>query len=277
MKQLFKLLVAGAVCGMGFVGCGLLSPTEETTPTVTLDAISDIDVGTYKTVSGKVTAGEAITSIKYEVQNSSGAKVTSITVEGPSSSAEKTLEFKTGNLIKITASSSATAGDYKLVISVTAGTSVDAKFDFKVKGQAAVTLTEKTGMIANVTGPDTGAYDLVNGKRIPSTGSATLKDLQDMSLATVGFAGKIGTANGAKFATATAAEYTAATDVSVKALAAAATADDISISNGTVFVVKLGSSRGSAIVKITRYAPTAGASTGANKGEADFSYKFIAN
>jgi len=277
MKQLMKLLVASAVCGMGFVGCGLLDPTDETTPTITIDNIPDIDVGTKKNVTGKVTAGEAITSISYSIENSSGTKVTTITALGPSSTNEKTLEFKNNDAIEVTATSGAVAGDYKLVISVTAGTTVEAKFDFKVKGMAAMTLTAKSGTIANVMGPDTGAYDLVNGKRIPSSGSASNKDLLDLSLVGAGFAGEIGTDNGAMFATATAADYDNATDVSVKALAADAAADKISISNGTVFVVKLGSSRGYAIVKITRYDATAGASSGDNKGEADFSYKFTAD
>jgi hypothetical protein len=278
MKQLMKLLVAGIVCGIGFVGCGL-SPTETTTPTITLDAISDIDVGTTKTVTGKVTAGEVITSLAYKIEDANGTAVSTITYEGPSSSTTKEIEFKDNDAIKIKVSPSATAGDYKLVITAVAGSTIDAKFDFKVKGSTGTALTEKTdGVISNVQGLDKGAFDLVTGTRIGSTEAATSKDLLDLSIAGQGFAGKLGSGNSSTFATATTDNYTSATNVSVKALATSATLTEVTVSTvGTVFVVKLGSSRGYAIVKITSYDATGGSSTGNNKGEVHFSYKFTAN
>lgn len=275
MNRFLNYAVVGLIAGMGMVGCGLLGPEEETSPTITLDEIGSINVGTYKNVEGKVTAGEDITSISYEITTPTGGSVSTIEVEGPSSSSSDKIEFKDNNMIKITVTNSATAGDYVLKISATAGVTSSAEFDFTVTGSGAMALTEKTGMIANIKGPDLGSYDLVEGERIASTGSATVKDLMDMSLAGEGFAGKVTSGNGAKFATASASDYSDATDVSVKDLAADADLDEISVSTvGTVFVVKLGSSRGYAIVKVTGYDADAGASTGDNKGEMEFSYKF---
>lgn len=275
MNKLFKLLAVGAVCSLGMVGCGLL-PEDSTTPVITIDDIGSIDAGTYKNVTGKVTADEEITSISYSIEKG-GSPVTTVTVTGPSSSAEKSIDFSGNNTIKITVADNAEAGDYQLVIKAEAGAEGSGSFDFSVKAKTVTgtKLTEKTGTISNVFGPDKGAYNLVTGERVGSTGEEATKDLKDMSLVGEGFAGKLTSGNGSKFvAVSDAAAYTDATDISVKALADAATAADITIADGKIFAVKLGSSRGYAIVKITRYAPTAGTSTGDNKGEADFSYKF---
>ena len=275
MKRFLAWTMAGLMAGLGMVGCDLLGPAEDTSPTITLDEIGSIDAGTFKNIKGKVTASEDITQIKYEITTATGGSVSTITVEGPSSASSDKIEFKDNNAIKINVSSSATAGDYLLKITATAGVTSSAEFDFTVNGSSAVTLTEKSGMIANIYGPDTGSFDLVNGKRIAADASDAAKDLMDLSLKGEGFAGKVGSGNGATFATASASDYTDATDVSVKALAAAAGLSEVSISSvGTVFVVKLGSSRGYAIVKVTSYDATAGGSTGANKGEMEFVYKY---
>jgi hypothetical protein len=275
MKRFLGWVVVGLMAGFGMVGCNLLGPTEETSPTITLDDIGSIDVGTFKNIEGKVTAGEEITQIQYEITTATGGSVSTITVEGPSSSSSDKIEFKDNDAIKITVSSSASAGDYLLKITATAGVTSSAEFDFTVTGSSAVTLTEKSGMIANIFGPDTGAFNLVDGKRVSASASDNTKDLMDLSLVGEGFAGELGSGNGAKFATATASDYTNATDVSVPDLAADADLDEIDVSTvGTVFVVKLGNSRGYAIVKITSYDADAGASTGENKGEVEFTYKF---
>ncbi|MBN1309248.1 MAG: hypothetical protein JXA18_15090 [Chitinispirillaceae bacterium] len=278
MNRLLKSILAGSVVAAGFTGCGLLDATEEETPTITIESIGSIDVGTFKNVEGEVEAGEAITSISYEITDDDGNEVSTITVSGPSSSSDDKIEFKDNNAIKITVSNSATAGDYKLKITVTAGSTVDASFNFSVSGSGGTALTEKTGTISNIYGPDKGAFNLVDGERMGTSDDDAEKDLMDLSLVGEGFAGELGSGNGTKFAAASAADYTSATDVSVKALAASASAEEIAIDDvGKVFVAKLGNSRGYAIVKITRYAPTEGPSTGENKGEADFSYKFTAN
>jgi len=136
MKQFSKLLVAAAICSFGFIGCGLLGPSDPSSPEVKLDnVIGSIGVGSYSNVTGSVSAGEAITSISYKIENSSGATASGITVTGPTIPADtKKFNFTNTSPIVITVANSATAADYKLVISVTAGSSVEVKFDFSVTG-----------------------------------------------------------------------------------------------------------------------------------------------
>jgi hypothetical protein len=131
MKKLLGLVCAGAVLAM-MNGCGLVNPTSA--PTITISAIGSIDAGTYKNVLGKIEASEAITSVKYSITTSTGGVASGITVTGPSSSTEKTMNFTATNPIVITVAASAAAGNYKLVISATAGATADASFDFTVGG-----------------------------------------------------------------------------------------------------------------------------------------------
>jgi len=272
MKKLISLLCIGTVVAM-MSGCGVTDPVSA--PSIAVSTIGSITAGTYKDVTGKIEAGEAITSVTYSIVDAAtGTTATDITVSGPTSSTEKTLEFTATSPIRISVGSSAASGSYKLKISVVANATAEASFDFTVTGGSTLLSVTATGTIANIYGPDIGAYDLVNSARIAASESASLKDLQDLSLVGEGFGGKIGTGNGALFAIATSTDYANATTASVTALADAATATSVAIAAGTVFVVKLGNSRGYAIVKILTYNPTAGASTNNNKGEATFEYKF---
>jgi hypothetical protein len=275
MKKLAALLCAGTVMAM-MSGCGLTDPVSA--PTVTIAAIGSINSGTTKHVTGKIEAGAAITSISYSITDATGAATTGATVTGPTANNSKTQEFTDSDPIVITAT---TAGDYKLVINVTANATGSGTFAFTITGVLPVLLPVKAsdGKIENIAGPGMGAYDLVTSTRIASSGAASDKDLLDLSIAGDGFKGEIGSGNGSTFAAASATDYTNATAATVKTLATAATATKIAISSGagTVFVVKLGSSRGYAIVKILSYDATAGGSTGNNKGVATFEYKFTAN
>ncbi len=271
MNKLCAVLTV-ALVGVAMTGCGLTDPEETSTPEITLDNISDIDVGTNREIIGEIKAGEAITAISYAILNDADMDVSNkFDIDGPSSDGSDKIEFDDGNFkIKPV---SATAGDYKLEITVTAGSTVSATFPFKVKGTAAVTLTEEDGMIANITGPDTGSFDLVEGKRIPAGADDDSKDLADLSVAGEGFSGSLESKNGGMFVSATASDYANATDVSVKALAENALGSEVDVSSvGTVFAMKLGNGRGYAIVKITSYDEDAG--SGSNKGEVEFSYKF---
>ena len=275
MKKLLGLVCAGAVLAM-MNGCGLVNPTAA--PTITISAIGSIGAGTFKNVTGTIKADQAITAVSYSITTAAGGAASGITASGPTYSNTNSMDLSGNNSVVINVSASAAAGSYKLVISATAGATAEASFDFTVSGgSSALAVTGTNCMIANIMGPDIGAYDLVNNARVPSTGSATAKDLMDLSRAGQGFAGALGTGNGTVFAAATSTDYTNATAASVKALANAATASSIAIAANTVFVVKLGSSRGYAIVKILTYDPNAGASTGNNLGEATFEYKFTAN
>jgi hypothetical protein len=254
-------------------GCGVTDPVSA--PSITVSTIGSITAGTFKDVTGKIEAGEAITAVTYSIVDPvTGTAPAGITVTGPTSSTDKTMEFTATSPIRITVASTASSGSYKLKISAIANATAEASFDFTVTGGSSLLAVTATGKIANIYGPDLGAYDLVSSARIAASGSATLKDLKDLSLVGAGFGGKIGTGNGALFAIATSTDYTNATTASVKALGNAATDTSVAIAAGTVFAVKLGNSRGYAIVKILTYDATAGASAAGNKGEATFEYKF---
>ncbi|MBN1760422.1 MAG: hypothetical protein JW863_18990 [Chitinispirillaceae bacterium] len=145
MKKFLGWTLAGLVVGLGMVGCDLLGPVESTSPTITLDAIGSIDAGTFKNIEGKVTAGEDITQIKYQITTATGGSVSTITVEGPSSASSDKIEFKGNDVIKISVSSSAAEGDYILKITATAGVTSSAEFDFSVSGGSTGTpVTEVT-------------------------------------------------------------------------------------------------------------------------------------
>jgi hypothetical protein len=272
MKKLLGLLCAGAVAAM-ISSCGLTNPVGA--PTITISAIGAINAGTIKNVTGNIKADQAITSVSYSITDANGGAVSTITVTGPTASNTNSMDLSGNNSVVINVSASAASGSYKLKISATASATADASFDFTVNGGSSqLTVTGTNCMIANIAGPEIGSYDLVNNVAVPASGSAGAKDLQDQSQAGQGFAGELGSGNGAVFAAATSTDYTNATTASVKTLANAATASTIAIAANTVFVVKLGNSRGYAIVKIDTYDPNAGTSTAGNLGEATFEYKF---
>jgi hypothetical protein len=142
MKKVHGLLSV-AVAAAVMTGCGL-SPVGS--PTITIDPIPSIAVpsagSVYVTVTGKIEADTAISSISYEILNSFNLPASGITVTGPQANGEEKVDFG-DNPITITVFSNASAGSYKLKISVTAGPSVDATFDFTVTGSTG-TLSVKT-------------------------------------------------------------------------------------------------------------------------------------
>ena len=279
MNSLVKSILAGSIVAAGFVGCGLLNPSE--TPTCDFNDMSiasDVTAGGGAVhVTGELKGSEDITDVSVSVLTSSGATASGFTTPYDAVVKDK-LDLEDDLDLKISAASSVTAGTYKLKITATVGgTEFSTEISFIVNaGSTGTSLTEKTnGIISNIHGPDEGAFNLVDGERVSASATSTTKDLLDLSVVTEGFKGELGSDNGSTFVVATEADYTNATDISVKALAATATATKVTISTvGTVFAVKLGNSRGYAIVKITRYDETAGGSTGNNKGEVEFSYKY---
>ena len=279
MNNLMKSILAGSFVVAGFIGCDLVNPTD--TPTCDFNDMSipsDVTTGGGAVqVNGELKGSEDITDVAVAVLNSSGSAASGFTTPYDAVVKEK-LDLENDLHLKISAASSVTAGTYKLKITATVGgTEFSTEISFTVKtGSTGIALTEKTnGIISNIFGPDQGAFNLVDGERVSASSASTTKDLLDLSLVGEGFKGELGSDNGSTFVVADAADYTNATDVSVKALAGTATATKVAVSTvGTVFAVKLGNSRGYAIVKITSYDETAGGSTGDNKGEVEFSYKF---
>jgi hypothetical protein len=147
MKKFLAFLSVGLAAAM-MTGCGL-SPVGA--PTVTIDQIPSIAIpssgSVYVTVTGEIEADTAITAISYQILNNSDQPVSTsqISVTVPQANGEEKLNFD-DNPITITvflASAGTQPGIYKLKISVTAGPSVDATFDFTVTGTSA-TLSEKT-------------------------------------------------------------------------------------------------------------------------------------
>lgn len=284
MKRLIGLAVAGTMAGMLVVGCDLLSnPVDDDTCEIKLTTFSSITADSYTYLEATIDANVEITAVTVTVTKDGEAvddDLIDIQKEALPSGEKKIDIEENGEMeIMINVADDACDGEYVLTLSATAGSAEASKSNtFTVsdgRDCSATALTEKSGMIANIFGPDTGAFNLVDGKRVSSSAASTTKDLMDLSLVGEGFAGELGSGNGAKFATASASDYTNATDVSVPALAADAEMDEVDVSTvGTVFVVKLGNSRGYAIVKITSYDEDAGASTGENKGEVEFVYKF---
>jgi hypothetical protein len=136
MKKLLALLSVGMAVAV-LAGCGL-SPVGA--PTVTIDPIPSITVpgggSNYVDVTGKVEADTEISAISYSILNSNDQPVSMlvISVTGPNPNAgDEKIDFG-DRPIRITVFNGATAGTYKLKISVTAGPSMDATFNFTVIG-----------------------------------------------------------------------------------------------------------------------------------------------
>jgi hypothetical protein len=279
MNRLLKLVVGTSIITTVFFGCDLLNPSSgPTCDFKDVQVSGDVTAGGGAVqVTGTLDGSADISDVAVEITTNAGAATTGFTTPYDAVTKDK-LNLKDDLHLKISAASSVTAATYKMTITATVEeTEFSTTVTFTVKsGSTGTALTEKTdGIISNLWGPDQGAFNLVDGVRVSSTADSTKKDLLDLSVVTEGFKGELGSANGSTFATATAADYTGATDVSVAALAASASATKIAVSTvGTVFVVKLGGGRGFAIVKITSYDATAGGSTANNKGEVEFSYKF---
>jgi len=148
MKRLTALLSAGVVVA-AMTGCGL-NPIG--TPTITVNPIDNIRipapaaVANYASVTGKVEADTEITSITYQILNSNNLPVSDPSVTGPDTSAgAKKIDFN-DRPITITVTSGASAGTYKLRISITAGPSVTAMFNFVVIVNGGGAISEKTNI-----------------------------------------------------------------------------------------------------------------------------------
>jgi hypothetical protein len=272
-----KLLALVSVVGMVAMwsGCGITDPVPA--PTVALDPIGAIEVGAYKNVTGKVEADSAISVFDCSIVTSAGDPVLSSQIEVSKPSGiigEKSFTFNSANPIKITVKSGP-AGSYKLKITAEAGgASADFSFDFTVAGSSDPLLTVSgSDTVFNLIGPRQGAYNLVDGAKVSSTGSETIKDLKDITtIADPDFTAKLSSGNGTVFAASTSAAYDAATKATVKTAGDAATLTTTAIlSAGDVFVAKLGGSRGYAILKVLSVTMD-GASD--NVGKIVFEYKF---
>jgi hypothetical protein len=146
MKRLSALLSAGVVVA-AMTGCGL-NPIG--TPTITINPIDNIRVpaaGTnYASVTGKVEADTEITSVTYQILNSSDQPVNNPSVTGPDTSiGAKKIDFN-DHPITITVTIGTSPGTYKLKISAVAGPNVSATFNFVVIANGGGAVSEKTNI-----------------------------------------------------------------------------------------------------------------------------------
>lgn len=274
MKKLLSLLGVGMLVAM-WSGCGVTNPASSVT--ITIDAIGAVAVGGGAgQVTGKIETDSVLTLVTMKVLSGSTDVTSKFTVSFTSAyQGKKSADLKTDMSTTITALSTATAATYTLSITAEAGsiTSTSTK-DFTVTGNADPLLTVTgSGTVFNLIGPSAGAYDLVLGANVSSSGSATTKDLKDITtIAAPEFSGALSSGNATLFAVSTTAAYDAATKTTVKTAGdAAALTTTAALRANDVVVAKLGGSRGYAIIKVTAYTPD-GASD--NVGKLEFEYKF---
>lgn len=131
MKQFLKLLVAGAVCGMGFIGCGLVSPTDDDTISIDIKAIGDVRAGDDKPIGGTIEGkpDPDATGISAKILDSDGATVAAekIKVTKNTPSAKSKFDLTTDLSMKIVSTAEACNGTYTLEISAAAGSATTTK------------------------------------------------------------------------------------------------------------------------------------------------------
>jgi hypothetical protein len=140
MKKLLALVsTVGLVAMMN--GCGLNDPVSA--PTISIDNIGSIAIAASnvsKTVTGKIEADTAISSISAEVTTSSGSSVpsTQIEVTTPAANGATSQNLTSTSGIVLVIKPAAQAGDYKLKITVTAGVEGSGSFNFTLTGGGTV-------------------------------------------------------------------------------------------------------------------------------------------
>lgn len=168
MKK-FAVAALAISVSLSLIGCGLLGPLEElTTPKVELEMPTSIQKGAFAQISGNIKASEEITSVVIKVVTSSGTSVpeSQIKIEYPSILGVKSFDFKGENRIRLNISNSAPNGNYKLKVTVTANTTIDAYFDFSVGGGSTGTPVVKGSIELGAHGHETegSSVDLDNGQ-----------------------------------------------------------------------------------------------------------------
>lgn len=138
----------------------------------------------------------------------------------------------------------------------------------------------KSGVVNNVMGPDQGAFDLVKGEGVSSSGEAGVKDLLDITATADlgsgnGFKATLSSGNESVFAVVTDVDFAT---VTAEGLAASMESAEKSfaletpeLKAGDVVIVGLGGDRGAAILSITEVVLT----TDDNKDMIKFDYKLL--
>jgi hypothetical protein len=277
MKRALYLLSAVALGAAVFTGCGLVDPVDKDTADLVLtnDTVT-VSAGQSVAINGSVDAS-VVPTIVFAPSN-----LTYITVPGTViTPTEK--KFKLSDIdLKISAAANTPSGTYYVEISILAGTVTTTKNQYVTVtgGTSGDTLAiAHSDTIWHIASEGRGSYDLVNGVTVAAASASTTKDIADASLAADAMGLVLVSKNGATFKAAAAADYDGATAAEVKTLALAATAENTgALSTGSIFVVKLGASRGYAIVKVLLADTTdASKTSGANTGKIVFQYKFTAN
>lgn len=137
MKK-FAVAALAISVSLSLIGCGLLDLTESKSADISVSVPSTLQKGTRTGVTGEISAPDEIASVEITVQTSSGTSVSKsqIEVEYQTISGVKSFKFKDEDRIYIKVASSAQAGDYKLVVSVTDinNSNTTLSFNFTVGG-----------------------------------------------------------------------------------------------------------------------------------------------
>lgn len=167
MKK-FAVAALAISVSLSLIGCGLLDLTESKSADISVSVPSTLQKDTRTGVTGEISAPDEIAAVEITVQTSSGTSVSKsqIEVEYPTISGVKSFKFKDEVYIKV--ASSAQAGDYKLVVSVTDinNSNTTLSFNFTVGGGSTGTqVVEGTFTLGEHDHPTVGSsVDLDNGQ-----------------------------------------------------------------------------------------------------------------
>lgn len=265
MKKLNSLLLLSAVAGtLFFASC----KEETTAPTISIEKPTDgasYKAGENIPVKITIASTEKLKKVTFSIKNGS--------LEATEDSAVTSTKFEINDTIAFV-----NVGAASITI-----TAIDAKDNTTTRTvsltitDAGVKLTESTnGVVANIQGPDKGAFDLVTGAAVSSSANEDVKDIKDQSTVSgtgVVFAKTWGTGNGTKFVKAAASfDYANASNSSAAAAFAAGTSASSTavLAAGDVYILQNSRyTNGFVVVKITAVNETAAD----NKDNITFTYK----
>lgn len=169
MKK-FAVAALAISVSLSLIGCGLLDLTESKSADISVSVPSTLQKGTRTGVTGEISAPDEIASVEITVQTSSGTSVSKsqIEVEYPTISGVKSFKFKDEDRIYIKVLSSASDGDYRLVVSVTdiENNTTTLSFNFAVGGGGTGTQVVEGSFTLGAHGHPTvgSSVDLDNGQ-----------------------------------------------------------------------------------------------------------------
>ncbi|MBF0432083.1 MAG: hypothetical protein HQK83_12435 [Fibrobacteria bacterium] len=284
---LFAVLIAVA---MSFTACLTGDDDEKEADNVTITLTGNPDTvlaGASTAFSGIIDANVPLTGLTFGISavdtTIPAAEVAKVTAAAKNVLLPdtKTWDLRTDADLLVSSYANSCNGTYRLTVNATAGIAANSGiFDFTIKnGTGCIStsklLTEKTGgIINNIAGPDTGAYDLMAQERVAANGLDAKKDLVDMSVAGAGFSLSLRSANGGTFVKAPGFDYANASDESAEAAFAAGpiVTQVTNITAGEIIIIKIRGTENYAVIQILTATLTGGSGT-SNLGQITFNWK----